>query len=93
MIDQSKNNLWLATASMLHKINTDIKDLETRRSYLMEQLKTLSGEETSFGGKFIFLKVNRSGTINYDSIPELKGIDLNMYRKSDVSYWQLKSQE
>lgn len=36
-------------------------------------------------------KCVRKGTIDYASIPELKKIDLEIFRKSPVSYWRVKT--
>lgn len=36
-------------------------------------------------------KCVRKGTIDYASIPELKKIDLEIFRKTPISYWRLKN--
>jgi len=38
-------------------------------------------------------KYMRKGTIDYSSIPELKKVDLEMFRKTPISYWRLKNVE
>lgn len=34
-------------------------------------------------------KIVKRGNVDYSSIPELKGVDVNCYRKTDVNYWSI----
>lgn len=80
-----------------------ITDLVTRHSELSEQIKALEvlkkdlfteivercGEkESEINGHKLTL-VERKGSIDYKKVPELKGVDLESYRKSGSSYWKL----
>lgn len=59
----------------------------------LEEIKKRMIDHT--GGKdyknhgFSLVKVKRSGSIDYKNIPELKVIDLEQYRGSEVEYWKL----
>ena len=83
--------------------DTFVIDLVTRHSELSEQIKALEvlkkdlfaeivercGEkESEINGHKLTL-VERKGSIDYKKVPELKGVDLESYRKAGSSYWKL----
>jgi len=61
-------------------------DVEKR---LLEKLKEASENKNSSGGDFMFIKYERQGSVDYKKIPALKDINLDIYRKEDVTSWKL----
>jgi len=60
---------------------------ELKANYKAEILKRCSRNTKAFGMKIE--KKTRLGSIDYSSISELEGIDLEPYRKPNISYWQI----
>ena len=52
-------------------------------------LEKLAGEHNVRGRYTKFTRVVTIGRGNYDSIPELEGIDLNQYRGKPSTYWKV----
>jgi hypothetical protein len=84
------DTMWLITAKDLYNVQQDIKNLEQKASDLAHLLKELSNQEPkSFGGmKYAYF--TRAGSIDYSLIPELKGLELEQYRKAPVKAWKLE---
>jgi len=51
---------------------------------LREKLLDLSDARRAFGSGVELLRTSRKGAVNYGSIPELEGVDLEQYRKEPV---------
>ncbi len=83
------DELWLQCASKWKEVSSQIKSLEKEESELRKQLIFLSGESSTKGGGISLCQVSRKGNVDYSAIPELKSVDLEMYRKPDSSYWRL----
>jgi hypothetical protein len=89
-MDTIKNNVWLSKAKELYTITQERLALEKKEHLLALELRDLSNYEAySFGGLSYFIET-RLGSIDYSSIPELKNLDLNRYRKGPVKVWKLK---
>jgi putative phage-type endonuclease len=63
--------------------------LEERKEQLKKQLIELSSGFNSEGFGVKVTKRQRAGNIDYKSIPELNGLDLEKYRKHDISYFEV----
>lgn len=61
---------------------------------LMEEIKNqliaMSGGSNSKGAGATLTKATRKGLVNYSQIPELQGVDVDVYRKSPSTYWSLR---
>lgn len=80
---------WNETAQKLHEIKVERKRLEDIEIDLQKRLVLLSNNETAVGDRFIFLKDTRKGSIEYNLIPELLSVNLEKFRKPDVTIWKL----
>lgn len=80
---------WLKKATEAMKIKQLIKEYEKIEAQLMAELKLLSENVPSRSGNFVLDCVMRKGSIEYAKIPELKGINLEQYRKDPVEAWVL----
>ena len=60
-----------------------------RKKEVLEELVKIAGEvDAEICGKKL-TKVERKGSVDYAKVPELKGVDLEQYRKAGSSYWKL----
>ncbi len=72
---------WISTATQLAKIRAQIKELESQEKFLTLELKSLSEGACSKGGGFVWSCIVRKGSVDYSSVPQLRGVDLEQYRK------------
>lgn len=61
---------------------------EAREKELLSQLVKLAGEKNASIHGRPLTQVVRAGNVQYAKIPELKGVDLEQYRKKASSYWK-----
>lgn len=81
---------WQRVALELEDAQKLSKELEMRITLLRDQLISLSENKNTCGKDFYFQKIERPGTIDYKSIPELKNVNTELYRKKGSSYWKLE---
>lgn len=80
---------WVLTAKELLDINEKLKFLKGRKLEIENNLRELSNNESASCDGFKYTLFSRPGSVDYKLIPEIKGIDLNEYRKNEVNYWKL----
>lgn len=85
------DELWNKIALEIHETQQMKKELESKIKLLTNQLIALSQDKNTCGLDFYFQKIERKGTVDYSLIPELKNVNLELYRKSDSTYWKLDS--
>lgn len=83
---------WINVSASYLECQRQLKVLTEQESLLRDQLIAISGGCNSRGGGLSISQVRRRGNISYTSIPELKGIDLERYRKPDSTYWKIDVQ-
>jgi putative phage-type endonuclease len=76
---------WAKIAERL----AEIKQIKAEEESLKKELIMLANGMNSRGAGITLTKCVRKGTIDYKSIPELQGIDLESYRKESSEYWRL----
>lgn len=81
---------WTNVAAQAYKAREMRKKYELKERMLMDQLKEMSHETQSVGGKFVLKMSIRKGSVEYSKIPELSSIDLDQYRKEESIVWTLK---
>lgn len=84
------NSIWIETATLLYKLQQERRALEKQEKEVAAQLQALSGHQTTQQGNFLYEVTMRRGVVNYALIPELKQVDLELYRKEDTRSWKLK---
>jgi len=80
---------WISSAEAVYKLQQKRKKIEEMERAAIEELKILSQDKTTVGGKFLFAKEERKGSIDYKAVPVLRGLDLEPYRKENVIYFKL----
>ena len=83
-------NYWLTKARQLYNLKQQIKDLEAEASKIEIELKAIQHNETMEFGGVKYEKSTRPGSVDYSLIPQLMGVDLEPFRKSEIVVWKLK---
>lgn len=83
------DDIWLETAKKWAHVNTQLKSLERIEKDLRSTLIHMAGKSNCKGGGIRLSRSMRKGSIDYAGIDELRGIDLEPYRKPPVESWRL----
>jgi len=86
---QKQSQEWIDLAKELHETKQMLKHYKLQEAKLRDKLKALSNNKSSVGGEYVFTAIERLGNINYKEIPELKTVDLDLYRKESYLSWKL----
>lgn len=80
---------WEQCASRWKSVTNSIKELEKEQEELRKQLILLSGDSNTKGAGLSLCQVQRVGNVDYSKIPQLKGINLEQFRKGSSSSWRI----
>lgn len=87
--DMNGEHSWILYANEYRKVCEQIKTLEELKENHRKQLIYLCGEDSCLGSGIKVLKKSSKGRIDYDSIPELIGINVEKYRKPSSFSWTI----
>jgi putative phage-type endonuclease len=87
--DMSSDLSWSQWAEEYKKLCKQIKTLEEIKESYRKELLKLCRDENCSGYGIKVMKTIMPGRINYDAIPELKGLDLKPYRKPSSVVWKV----
>ena len=87
--DMSNEPQWCGYADEYRKLNEQIKALETIKESYRQELLNLCHDQPCQGNGIKIIKTTQRGRVAYDEIPEIKGIDLEKYRKASSSVWKI----
>lgn len=79
-----RDNIWTQKAKELYRVRQLRLQYEKTEKTLLKTFKVLNNGVDSIGGGYKFTITTRTGSINYKDIPELKDIDLTLYKRDDV---------
>jgi putative phage-type endonuclease len=79
---------WSEYAGRWKYLNDQIRILQKEEETIREHLIKLAGQSNTKGEGICVSQVTRKGNVDYTRIPELKGIDLEAYRKPDSTFWK-----
>jgi hypothetical protein len=88
-LPEERKQQWTDTATELWELKLQYKRIGEIISQLESKLKLISHHETFSDGVYIYEKTFQKGTVQYKDIPELKGIDVDIYRGPEVERWKL----
>lgn len=89
---QSKtDDLTSYLGARLLDVKEKIKKLEKEESELMQDLILRCEAKNTLGRNFKLTKTYRKGSVDYSSIPCLKEIDLENYRKQSTEVWRVSN--
>lgn len=86
---QRNDVLWSQCAYEYKTVSEMIKRLEKKEDDIRKQLIFLSGESNTKGAGISLCNVHRKGTVDYSKVPELKGVNVEKYRKPSSSNWRI----
>jgi hypothetical protein len=86
---QRTDEEWLECAEKYKSAKKCLSRCEEEVEGCRRRLIELSGGSNSMGGGISLSKGLRKGSIPYASIPEVKALDLEKYRKSPTEYWRV----
>lgn len=67
----------------------EICKIEKRKEEIRKRLIDISGQSNTMGGGIKLSKIPRKGNIDYKSVPELIGVDLEKYRKETIETYRI----
>jgi putative phage-type endonuclease len=88
--DMSDAPTWEELALEYTKLIEEIKRLEEKKERYRKEILDLCGDESCSGHGIKVLRRPTKGRVDYDMIPEIKGIDLDKYRKDSTIVWKIR---
>jgi putative phage-type endonuclease len=82
---EERKNLAHQWLEISERLNRD----EKLEKELREKLINEAGERNTVGAGVKILMMGRAGSVDYKAIPELKGVDLDKYRKGAVKFFRI----
>lgn len=80
---------WSEAASRWIFASQKLKDLEKEEKLAREELLSLSQNQNVMGSGIKLTRMLRKGNVEYNKIPELEAVNLEVYRKKPVEYWRI----
>ncbi len=74
-------------------INSQLAILEKRKEEIKNAIISRANAHNSKGAYLRVERIIRKGNVDYKAIPELRGVDMNKYRKDPSVFWKITSQE
>lgn len=87
--DMSDEPLWKNFATEYRKLVEQIKNLEEMKESYRKELLKLCGDQSCLGDGVRVMKTIMRGRVDYDVIPELRGVNLDQYRKNSTTTWKI----
>ncbi len=84
---EMKSAEWGLTVDEYLSVKKQMKELEAKEKAFKEQLIAMAEGENCKGSGIRLCQYTRKGNVDYSAIPEIKGLDLNPYRKAPISRW------
>jgi hypothetical protein len=86
---ERNDDLWEKHALVWKSLMEQIKELEQKEEQVRKELISLSGKSNTRGAGISLCQVERKGNVDYSKIPQLKGLDLEIYRKPSCTSWRI----
>lgn len=80
---------WKITAEKWMQLSQQIAKLEKEEKNLRKELIAMASNKNAQGFGIRLSKIIRRGQINYDAIPELKDLNLDVYRKENIETFRI----
>jgi len=85
---EKDDDQWRVAAAEYLSIKVRLKEMEELETAARNHLIQLSNGQNCEGGGIRLTKYFRKGMVDYSSIPELKSINLDKYRKASIESWR-----
>ena len=89
-ISMDHNQEWGQFAQEYKEIKNKIDFFESRKEQIKEQLRSLSKNRPARGHGIEMQRQDWKGYVEYSRIPELKGVNLDSYRKEGFTKWPVR---
>jgi putative phage-type endonuclease len=86
---EKTDDMWNHTAAEWLQITQQIDLLSEKEKIFRESLIGMCQNKNSKGSGVKLMKIFRKGSVDYEKIPEIKSIDLEIYRKKSSQYWKI----
>lgn len=80
---------WLMLSDSWGRIHKELAELEKKEQEIRASLISRAEGKNIVGNNIKLQQVIRKGAVDYKSIPELKGVNLETYRKSPIQSWRI----
>lgn len=87
--DMSDQEDWQSVAEAYKTVCKQIKEFEEAKERYRQEILDLCGDENCSGNGIRAKKTPIRGRVDYDSIPELKTVNLDEYRKKATTSWKV----
>ena len=84
---------WKTLAEDYILLEKEIKAREEKKDIIRKQLIAMAGDTNCVGSGIKLQKTLTKGRVSYENIPELKGVNLDPYRKTATVSWRVYLQE
>ncbi len=88
MKEMSSQN-WKSLADEYKKLDSQSKECERRKDEIKDLLMQISNSENATGHGISLQRIERKGIIPYSSIPQIKEMDLEGFRKPSTFSWRI----
>ena len=92
-VDKTEDTDWLDYAERWKEVTKAIKTLEAEEKELRQALISLADRSSVVGGGIRLSKVIRRGSVDYKSVPNLIGVDLEQYRKEPIETFRIAEEK
>ena len=87
--DMSEDESWKICADEYKFACEQIKKIEETKEYWRKKLLEMCRDQNCLGNGIKIMKTVMRGRVDYDAIPEIKGVDLDKYRKGSSTAWKI----
>jgi putative phage-type endonuclease len=89
---QEAAGIYLSPQKEIDELQARLNILLSRQAQARETLIALAGQFSSMGCGVRVGKSTRKGLVDYKAIPELKGVNLDEYRKASSEVWRVTNE-
>lgn len=86
------DNEWFEAVSEWRLAKEQLAKAEKAEKAAKQKLIEMADGQTTSGHGVRAILTERKGSVDYSKIPELKGVDLDQYRKKPSQYWQIREE-
>lgn len=80
---------WKSLVDEYKKLDAQSKEFELRKNEIKDLLVQISNSENASGHGISLQRIERKGIIPYSSIPQIKDMDLESFRKPSTFSWRI----
>jgi putative phage-type endonuclease len=83
------DDLWMELSEQWKNANALLKEYTAKEKGLREHLISMAQDTNCKGNGVLLNKIIRKGMVDYASIPELKNVNVENYRKDKITSWRI----